>query len=186
MNCELKVRLTDVNLEIVDINGYKYNLHKMELGNLKDFKVLIPIFEDVQIGDCLSTTDWVITRLGCCNDPVDLCVRIDKLTRESAEGFQLSPYLNGKVVGMFLSSEKCYLRTVGPDMKPFYMATIKCKDSYKNSYAMLLVAFGNQAKKLSTVKKQSVIECEVTVKHRLNEEGYEFAVVSVEVIKEVK
>jgi hypothetical protein len=51
---------------------------------------------------------------------------------------------------------------------------------------MPVVAFGNQAKKLSTVKKQSILECEVTVKERRYSEGYEFAIVNLEVISEVK
>lgn len=185
MNCELKARITEANIDVVDINGFKFNLHKMEIETLKDFKILLPIFNDVSVGDCIVTKDWIITRLGTCDKPVDLCVRVRSFDLVPSEGFQPSQYLNGKIVGMFLNSEKCYLRTVGPDKKPFYMATIKIKDSFSNSYAMLLVAFGNQAKKLSTVKKQSVIECNVTVKRRRDADGYEFAVIDLEVISEV-
>lgn len=186
MNCELKARITETNLEVVDINGFKFNLHKMEVGTLKDFKILLPIFNDVSVGDCIVTSDWDISRLGTCNKPVDLCVRVKNFELVPSDGFVPSKYLNGKIVGMFLNSDKCYLRTVGPDQKPFYMATLKIKDSFKIPYEMLIVAFGNQAKKLSTVKKQSIIECEVTIKHRRGAEGYEFAVISLEVISEVK
>jgi hypothetical protein len=185
MNSELKVRITEANLDVVDINGFKFNLHKMEVGNLKDFKILLPIFNDVSVGDCIVTTDWIITRLGKNNKPVDLCIRAMKFELVPSQGFEVSKYLNGKIVGMFLNSDKCYLRTVGPDAKPFYMATLKIKDSFKIPYEMLIVGFGNQAKKLSTVKKQSIIECEVTVKNRRDAEGYEFAVISLEVLQEV-
>ncbi len=186
MNCELKARITEANIDVVDINGFKFNLHKMEIETLKDFKILLPIFSDVSVGDCIVTTDWIISRLGNGNKPVDLCVRVKNFELVPSEGFKPSQYLNGKVVGMFLNSEKCYLRTVGPDKKPFYMATIKIRDSFKQPYSMCLVGFGNQAKKMSTVKKQSVVECEVTVKPKRDADGYEFAVISLEVISEVK
>jgi hypothetical protein len=187
MNCELKARITEANIgDVVDINGFKYNLHKMEVETLKGFKILLPIFNDISVGDCIVTSDWVITRLGTSDKPVDLCLCVKKFDFVPSEGFELSKYLNGKVVGMFLNSDKCYLRTVGPDAKPFYMATLKSKDMLKAPYAMPVVAFGNQAKKLSTVKKQSILECEVTVKERRYSEGYEFAIVNLEVISEVK
>lgn len=186
MNVELKARITEANLGIIDINGFKFNLHKMEVGTLKDFKILLPIFNDISVGDCIVTEDWVITRLGTSNKPVDLCVRVKSFKLVPSEGFELSKYLNGNIVGKFLNSDKCYLRTVGVDAKPFYMATLKLKDSFDAPYEMLIVAFGNQAKKLSTVKKRSIIKCEVTVKHRKNEEGYEFAVINLEVISEVE
>ena len=77
VNLELKLRITEANLGIVDINGFKYNLHKMEVGTLKDFKVLIPIFDAIQVGDCIVTENWIVTRLGQETQPVDLCVRLD-------------------------------------------------------------------------------------------------------------
>lgn len=185
MNLELKARITEANLGIVDINGFKFNLHKMEIESLKNFKVLLPIFNDVCVGDCFTTNDWIITRLGKDKDPVDLCIRVKTFELVSPEGFELSKYLNGKVVGMFLNSDKCYLRTIGPDLKPFYMATLKMKDSFNESYEMIVVAFGSQAKRLSTIKKQTILNCTVTVKRRRNAAGYEFAIVDLDVIKEV-
>lgn len=181
MNFELKAKIVEVDLGIVDINGFKYNLHLMKVGTHERFKVLLPIYNDVSIGDCIFSESWVVTRLGSENRPVDLCVRVDKLEIVNPDGFEISKYLNTKVVGMFLNSEKCTLRTIGPDMKPFYMATIKIKDSFGISYDMILVAFGSQAKNLSMVKKASVIESEVTIKKRKNNEGYELAVIKFEV-----
>lgn len=188
MNLELKARITETNLDMVDMNGFKFNLHKMEVGKMKDFKVLLPVFSDVSVGDCFCSTDWIITRY--CNSEdeksVDLCARIMKFDLCPSEGFEVSKYLNANVVGMFLNSEKCYLRTVGPDAKPFYMATIKITDAYKVPFGVLIVGFGNQAKKLSTIKKCAVIQCTVTVKHKRDSKGYEFAVINVEVISEGK
>lgn len=181
MNFELKAEIVEVNLGIIDINGFKYNLHIMRTGTHKRFKVLLPIYSDVSVGNCFVSENWIITRLGTENKPVDLCVRVDKFELVEPEGFEVSKYLNTKVTGMFLNSEKCALRTIGPDMKPFYMATIKIKDSFGISYDMILVAFGNQAKNLSKVKKTSVIESEVTVKSRKNNDGYELAIIKFEV-----
>ena len=181
MNFELKAEIVEVNLDTVDINGFKYNLHLMRVGTHERFKVLLPIYSDVSIGSCIVSENWIITRLGTENNPVDLCVRVDKFELVNPEGFEVSKYLNTKVTGMFLNSEKCTLRTIGPDRKPFYMATIKIKDSFGISYYMIIVAFGNQAKRLSMVKKTSVIESGVTVKRRKNNEGYELAVINFEV-----
>lgn len=177
-NIELKARIVEVNLGIIDINDFKYGLHKMQVGNLDSFKVLLPIYNDVFVGDCIVTTNWKLTRIGTETNPVDLCVRVDAYDIASPDGFDVTKYLNTKVTGLFLSSEKCVLRTIGPDKKPFYMATIKIKDSFDISFDLILVAFSNQAKKLSTVKRASVIDCECTVKKRKNCEGYELAVLS--------
>lgn len=185
-NLELKARIVEVNLGTVDINKFKYSLHIMQVGNLERVKVLLPLYSEIAVGDCISTTKWKISRLGSENKPVDLCVRVDEFELQSPDGFVPSRYLNSKVSGMFLNSEKCILRTIGPDRKPFYMATIKVKDEFDVSYDMVIVAFGAQAKRLSTVKKSSVIACEVTVKERKSSPGYEFAIIDFEVKSEVK
>ena len=186
MNFELKARIVEVNNGIVDINGFKYNLHYMQVGTHEKFKVLFPIYNDVSVGDCFVSQKWKITRLGNDNKKVDLCVRVDEHEVVDSNGFKISDYLNTKVTGMFLNSDKCSLRTVGPDRKPFYIATLKIKDSFNLSYDMMIVAFGDQAKKLSTVKKSSIIECGVTVKSRKDGSGYEFAIINFEVKSEAK
>lgn len=185
MNLELKARITEVNLGVIDINGFKFNLHKMEVENLKDFKVLLPIFNDVSIGDCFVTKNWALTRITTSDGVSDNCVRVSDFELVSSEGFEVSPYLNTKVVGMFINSDKCYLRTIGVEKRPFYMATLKIKDETEKLFELPLVAFGNQAKKLSAVKKHSIIECEVTVKRRRDLNGYELAVIKLNVKSEV-
>lgn len=184
-NVELKARIIEANIDIVDINGFKYHLHKIEVGTLKGFKVLLPIFDDIMVGDCIVTTDWELTRFGN-EEPVDLCLRVDKFEIDSSPDFILSKFIIAEVTGMFLSSEKCYLRTVGPTEKPFYMATLKVRDSHLEPFPNVLVAFGNQAKRLSTVKKTSVLKCTVTVKERRLDDGYELAVNNFEIISEGK
>ena len=186
MNLELKARISGDGTDIVDINGFQYKLYRMEVGGHTNFKVLFPIFTDMHVGDCFMSTKWIITRLNKENNPVDLCVRVDDFERVESKDFVPSQYLNSKVTGMFLNSEKCVLKTVGPDLKPFYMATLKMRDSFKVSYEMLLVAFGKTAKELSVVPKQSIIACEVTVKPKRDKEGYEFAVIKFEVKTEAK
>ena len=180
-NLILKARVVEVNLDTIDINNFKYTLHKVQVGTHESFKALLPIYNDVSVGDCIVTTRWKVTRYDTETKPVDLCIRVDEFELESPEGFEVSSYLNTKVFGMFLSSEKCTLRTIGPDVKPFFMATIKIKDSFGLSYSVPIVAFDSQAKKLSTVKKSSLLDCVVTVKKRKYSEGYEFAINSFEV-----
>lgn len=184
MNLELKAQIVETNLDIVDINGFKFNLHKMRVGTFDSFKVLISIFDEVEVGDCIVTNDWMITRLGTCNKPVDLCVCVKSFELAVSEGFQVSKYLNGTIVGLFLRSDKCYLRNVGVQAKPFFMATLKVNDLTKNPYEMLIYAFGNQAKKLSTVKSKTILQCTVTVKQKKYMDGYEFAVIDIETIRE--
>lgn len=186
MNCELKARITETNLEVININGFIFNVHKMDVGQLKGFKVLVPIFHDVSEGDCIMTDDWAITRLGDGSDPVDLCVRISKFELLPQEGFETSAYLNGRVVGMFHKSDKCYLRTIGVTKKPFFMATLKIKDAFGVSFPMLITSFGKQAKKMSTVKSASILDCIVTVKRKLREPGYELAVIEFDVVQGVQ
>ncbi len=184
MNCELKAKIVEANLGVIDVNGFKFNLHKMNVGRLEGFKVLIPIFDDISVGDCIKTHDWIISRIGKESNPVDLCVRVKNFELMPQEGFEVSEYLNGSIVGMFVKSEKCYLRTVGADRKPFYTGTLKIKDSYGSCYAMLICAFGKQAKKMSTIISSTIIDCVVTVKKRLNSPGYEFAVIDFKVAQE--
>ena len=115
MNLELKAKIVEANLGIVDINGYKFNRHKMELGNLKNFDVLLPIFTDVLGGDCFGSTNWIVTCLDASKKPTELIVRVDNCEIVQLDDLQLTKYLNSKVVGLFCSSDKCYLNPVGPD-----------------------------------------------------------------------
>lgn len=185
MNCTLKARIIETNLDIIDINGFKYNLHLGEVGKLTGIKLLIPIFDDVLIGDVIKTEDWVLTRTpDSSTEYIDLCVRVDKF-EVLTDDLTLSTHLISKVTGMFLTSEKCFLRELGPNKKPFYQATLKIRENgnEENPYSVVLVAFGQNAKKLSTVRKLSILKCEVTVKLRKSYEGYEFAVNEFEVME---
>lgn len=184
MNLELKARITEADLGTYDINGFKFNLHKMEVGSLKDFKVLLPIFNDVFEGDCFVTTNWALTRLPGSDDPYDLCVRVVDMESVSKEDFEPSSYLKVRVAGMYLNSDKCFLRTIGVTRKPFYMATLKIKDDTGSAFPIPLVGFRNQAKKLSTIKKQSIIEVEATVKARRDGKGFELALIHADVVHE--
>jgi len=185
MNLKLKARITEANIELIDYNGFMYNLHKMELKALKDVKILIPTFVDISEGDCIETEDWKLVLMSN-EQPVDLAVRVGKYELVSSDDFEPSMYLNTRITGIFLTSDKCYLKTVGPDKKPFYMATLKIKDAKYGPYDMLAVAFGDQAKKLSTVPRQSTLQCEATLKRRRNNPGFELAIVNFRVKTEGK
>ena len=181
-NLELKARVTKVYPSLVDVNTFKYKLVDIEAGGITHFKALISLFADVDVGDCFSTTTWKVTRLGETEHPVDICIRIDKLTLLDPDDFEPSEYINGIVYGTYVRSEKCFLRTVGPDKKPFMYATIKLEDSNKEVYGMLLVAFNAIAKRLSTVKSRTQLKCTVSIKKRKKGDGYEFALLSFEEI----
>lgn len=183
-NLELKARVTEVFPQLVDVNAFKYRLVTIEVEQVKNFRALVSIFHDVQAGDCIVTDKWKVTRIGKDTDPVDLCIRIDYLEVVPSEGFQMSDYLNAIVYGTYVCSEKCYLRTVGPDKKPFINATLKLEDADGDSFGMLLIAFNSNAKKLSTVKSRSSLKCEVSVKKRRHDPGYELTIISFNILKE--
>lgn len=184
MNLELCGRITEANLDVVNINGFMFNLHKMEVQKQKDFKVLMPIFKDIAAGDVFITESWHISRIGESRDPVDVVIRVDQFDLVLDKETKLSQYVNGTVIGIYLRSDKCYLREVGPDKKPFFMATIKFRDSVGSTYELPIVAFGKQALKLSTIKRESLLKCNVTLKKRKGADGYELAAYNIEVIKE--
>lgn len=184
MNLELKAKITKANVGIHDINGYKYNEHRMSIVNLEDFPVLLPIFDDVTEGDCFISTKWIITCLDPSVKPNIIMVRVDEAQIVSDENFECTEYLNTKVTGLFCSSDKCFLRVIGPDRKPFYNATLKINNPFGQSFDMYLVAFGNQAKRLSTFKTKSVVELEVTVKRSKHYDNMELAVRQVIKIKQ--
>ena len=186
-NNNVKLRITKTNLDIVDLNGFKYNLHLAEVQTLADFKVLIPIFDDVLVGDVIESNEWVVTHLGSCDaKPIDLCIRIDKFQIVTGEDYTLSKYLNSVVHGILIVSEKNQLQVVGVDKHPFFVATLKIKDEYGEGFPMLLTAFRNEAKKMSTMKRGSVLKCEVTVKRLRSTAGYELSCLTAEVIQEAK
>lgn len=186
MNELLKARITDAFLGVVDINGFKYNKHKMRVKELEDITVLMPVFEDVYPGDCFESEKWVLTCLSPKKKPTDVLVRVDAFERVSEEGFEMSEYLNSKVTGLLCTSSKCVLKEVGVDRVPFFNATLKVKNSFNESFDLYILAFAKQAKILSTIKGGSVIECVVTVKRRLNGEGWEFPISNITVKSEGK
>lgn len=186
MNLELRARIVEANLDTIDINGFKYNLHKMEVQKLKDVSVLMPVYEDISPGDCFVSDKWKITCLNPKAKPQEIVIRVDKLDRQNPDGFVMSEYLNGKVIGLFCTSDKCVLRSIGPDKRPFFVATLKVKNAFDESFDMFLLAFSSRAKKMSTIKRQSIIECTVTVKRRQSGDGWEFPVSDIEVKAEGK
>lgn len=183
MNEVLKARITDAYLGIVDINGFKFNKHRMEVQKVS-IECLIPINEDVYPGDCIQSEKWVITCLDPKHRPVEVLVRIDEFEHHYEEDFQISEYLNTRVVGLFCISSKCVLKSVGVDRTPFFNATLKVKNSFDQSYELYILGFQKQAKQMSTIKGGSVVECVVTVKRRLNEPGWEFPVAAISVKSE--
>ena len=179
-NLELKLRVCETGLDVVDINGFKYNLIKVDTKVVKGFKVLIPIFDQVEVDDVIKTEKYQVTRLGENAEPIDLVIRIDKFEIIGTGDKDISEYLNVRVKGMITGSEKCYLKTVGPDRKAFYMCTIKLLDEYRETFGILLVAFNNSAKKLSTIPFASSVTAEVSIRPKLKQPGYEMAVVKID------
>lgn len=179
MNLELKARITEANLGVVDINGYKYNKHKMSLVKISDVTVLLPVFNDICVGDCFQSTDWRLTCIDTETKPTEVMVRVDSLELQSPDDFECSEYLNTKVVGLYCISDKCVLTTKGPDSIPFFTATLKVKNSFNKAFDLFLLGFGKQAKAMSTIKRASIVECTVTVKRRRRGKGWEFAVLTI-------
>lgn len=177
--------ITDTYLGVIDINGYKYNTHKMRVNTLDDITMLMPIFDDVEVGDCFETTDWVLTCLAPCERPMEVVVRVDKFTRCLSEGFVASDYVNSRVTGMLCSSSKCMLKEIGVDRTPFYNATLKVRNPFKESFDMYVLAFAKQAKLLSTIPSGTVIEVVVSAKRRRKEKGWEFPIAELKVKSEV-
>jgi hypothetical protein len=186
MNVLLKAKITDTYLGVVDINGYKYNKHKMQVKQLDDIDVLIPVFEDVYSGDCIATEKWVLTCLSPKTKPIEIIVRIDAFERVSPEDFEISEYLNSKITGLLCNSSNCVLKTVGVDKKAFYNCTLKVKNSFNESFDLYILGFSKNAKMLSTIKGGSVIECIVTAKRSQKNAGWEFPVSDITVKSEVK
>ena len=179
-NLELKLKVCEIGLDVIDINGFKYNLIKVDTEVIKGFKVLIPIFDQVEIGDIIRTEKYQVTRIGENADPIDLVLRIDKFEVVGSGDGEISKFLNVSVKGILTGSEKCYLKTVGPNRKPFFMCTIKLLDEYQQTFGILLVAFNNSAKKLSTIPFASSVTAVVSIRPKLKQPGYEMAVVKID------
>lgn len=186
MNLELRAKIIEANLGVVDINGYKYNRHRMCVKMLESIDVLIPVYEDICVGDCFVTKDWILTCIDTSIKPTEVLLRVDKFSLEPDKDFEMSEYVNSKITGLYCVSDKCYLKQIGPDKVPFFNATLKVKNSFDKSFDLFIIAFRNTAKKMSVIKRQSIIECTVTVKRRIKGDGWEFPVSNIEVRSEGK
>ena len=185
-NLTLKVRVCQANVAELDINGYKYNMSIVEVGNIPDMKAYIPSYISISEGDCLVTESWKITRYEGEEDFVDLVIRIDELSICDSKDFQVSPYLNCTVQGEFIKSAKCALKAIGPGRKPLLLASLKFWDEYSQPYTVLLAAFCNPAKRLAETPSHAILKAEVTVKRKQTDPGYEMAVIKYEVLEEEK
>lgn len=181
---DLKAIVSEVGIDTYEINRFQYKVIRVNFGELQGFKALVSLFDTVEVGDKITITKYRVTRMGTDDNPVDLCLRIDKFTIDNSEDFVPSKYLNVNVEGVLMGSSKCHLKTVGPDRKPFYLCTIKLRDETNKSFGILLASFGNNAKKISTIKFNTFVESVVTIRPKLVDPGYEMAVVSIS-IKEV-
>lgn len=186
MNEVLRARIVDAYCGVIDINGFKYNKHIMSVKKLENVVCLMPVYMDIFPGDCFESTKWVLTCLEPRKKPVEVVVRVDDFTQCSEEGFEVSEYLNSKVVGLFCTSSKCYLKEVGVERVPFYNATLKVKNAFKESFDLYILGFQKVAKQMSNLRSGSVLECVVTAKRRLSGDGWEFPVSSINIKSEGK
>lgn len=186
MNLELKARVVDAYLGVVDINGFKYNMARIQVSKLDDVPCLFPVYMDIYPGDCFVSDKWVLTCLHPKKKPMDIIIRVDEFEQCSEDGFEVSEYINSKVVGLFCISSKCVLKEVGVDRVPFFNATLKVKNAFKESFDMYILGFQKVAKQMSSITGGSVIECVVTAKRKLQGDGWEFPVSNITVKQEGK
>lgn len=172
-NLTIRGKVVDESTGLKDINGFKYRVVRADIANIKNFICYIPIFIEVGEGDCFETEDWVLTRHDEGYNPIELVARINTLTVIAADKYEPIENFRANVKGLFISSDKCRLTTVGPEKKPFIRATIMMKDEYGEQYTVLLTGFNNCATKLANVAKYKKLNAQVCIKRKRYVDGYE-------------
>ena len=172
-NCFISAVVTKTDIGTVDLNGFIYNVVEVDIAQLHEFKVFIPVFADVDVGTIFTSTTWAVTRYKT-EDSETLALRIDNL--DIVDKYEPIEYLTAKVTGMFVNSDKCKLKYVGPTRRAFYRCTLKLKDEFKESFSILLCGFKDNALKLSTLTRMTIIQAEVCIRDKRYEDGYELCI----------
>lgn len=176
VNFDLYGKIEKANIELVDINGFKYNVAEITVANIKGFKALVPIFTSVSEGDYIYSSEWELTRGEEGINPDKLAVRFDNLSVIDESEYTPLDYFRCKCVGLYITSEKCTLRSVGPRKKPLYLATLKIKDEKEEPFTVLITAFNKVAESLINVPRLSILAVDVCIKNKKYKPGYELCV----------
>lgn len=172
-NCYMTAKVTKTNIGTVDLNGFIYNVVEIDVANLTGFKAFIPVFVAVDEGVAFSSEKWAVTRYKTETEET-LALRIDSL--DYMENYEPIEYLTAKVTGMFVNSDRCKLKYVGPTRRAFYRCTLKLNDEFKENFSVLLCGFKDNALRLSTLTRTTIIQAEVYIRNKKFEDGYEFCI----------
>ncbi len=174
INFDLYAKVVSTNLGLIDINNFKYNLGEVEVANFEKFRILVPIFVTVEVGDYIHTNNWAITRLDEGLNPVELAIRANDLKIVTEQQFHKMDRFCCKIQGDVITSSKTTLSSVGPSKKPFIRLSLRIIDEHGVNWMILLVGFNSTAKRIATVSRCTTINAEVTIKEKKYQPGYEF------------
>lgn len=194
-NCEIHAKVVETGIGTVNLNGFIFNVVKIEIANIKEFYAFIQVFTEVEVGTIFQSTSWAVTRYVPKEDrPEDtskdtegketeyLAIRVDDC--QVVDKYEPIPYFNAKVTGMVMNSDKCKLMYVGPTRRPFYRCTLKLRDEFSKNFSMLLCAFKDNALSLSTLSRLTLIQAEVCIRPKRFEDGYELCINNFNVMEE--
>jgi len=167
---ETKCEVTEVGLDVVEFNGYKYKVSKAKIAKIEDFYIFTRVKKSVQVGDCMNVSTCCLTDYR--KDGTDtLALRIEEFEIVPKEQFEPLDKFSVRVNGCVLRTSKSVVRYVGPARTPLLKATIRIYNENRKVFTVLLVGYCSSVKVLDSIVNDSYVDVDATVRRQCENKG---------------
>lgn len=179
MENALIVRVCEVTDRMYDFNSYIYRMITCCAETDTPFDTLIPVEDNVSVGDIISVDKCKLVRIDYEAKHVITAVRVDKFEIMDKDT-ELSKYFNIPFLGMVKKQPESKVIEYGPDKTKFLKVRLQMRDADKKTFVVQLLGFDDKALLLDSFDRFKIITGVATLKHCRNREGHELALISAE------
>ena len=171
---------------IIQINDYSFNLFKANFSdNIKDFKILIPTRNGVNVGDYIVIDKAYLTYIDDPEDTGNLAVRAKSYTVVEKESFTLPEFFRVSIVGKFIRTDKSKMVYLGVERTPILRTTLRFKTETNVLVNVCLLGLNKRAHLLDTTESGILISTVCYLVPSKRKGGYELKLITLEPVKEI-
>lgn len=180
---ETKCEVTEVGLDTIEFNGYKYKVSKAKIAKIEDFYIFTRLKKAVEVGDCLNVSVCCLTNY-ITGDAKTLALRIEEFEVVPKEEFEPLEKFHVRVNGCVLRTNKSVVRYVGPSRIPLLKATIRVYNENRKVFTVLLEGYCGSVKVLDKIVNDSYVDLDATLRRQCeNKNSYQLNVEDFKYIK---
>lgn len=168
--------------ETRDINGYMFNVFKIQVTGDLEIYALFDSRDNIKVGDCIQSKAVYLTNYDLGRNPKELALRFGRVEILEEEGFTLPECLEVIVNGKLVKSEKAEVKYVNVTRYPFIAVTLSIKNEVGKNFDVLLTAAHKKAEAIAKTDAASYISCKAKLLRRNDDDVFKLVLQSFEVV----